>query len=186
MPEEESVSVDLILQNLTRRPNVRSTLILSRKNGSIIKTSGSIADESLDEREPSNQHNVTEGSTSFVQNSTESTKPASDASDLPVEEPKMSRAQVLAASIYAFVAAAVDLGSSLQSVENRDSSVSRTQDIAKSASQNVGSHGYLKTEAYAEDDVQLLRLRLKRQEIIIFPDPNYLCCVVQDLDKNAR
>jgi hypothetical protein len=35
----------------------------------------------------------------------------------------------------------------------------------------------------SEDEVQLLRLRLKHQEVIIFPDPNYICCVVQRLGK---
>lgn len=37
-----------------------------------------------------------------------------------------------------------------------------------------------------EDQVQLLRLRTKRQEIIIYPDSNYICCVVQSVGKQAN
>lgn len=33
------------------------------------------------------------------------------------------------------------------------------------------------------DEVQLLRMRTKRQEIIIFPDTKFLCCVVQAVGK---
>lgn len=36
-----------------------------------------------------------------------------------------------------------------------------------------------------ESQVQLLRLRVKHREIIIFPDPQYLCCVVQRVGKQA-
>jgi hypothetical protein len=35
----------------------------------------------------------------------------------------------------------------------------------------------------ADSQVQLLRLRIKQREIIIFPDPQYLCCVVQRVAK---
>ncbi len=37
-----------------------------------------------------------------------------------------------------------------------------------------------------DDEVQLLRMRTKHQEIIIFPDPNYICCVVQRVGKGGN
>ena len=36
-----------------------------------------------------------------------------------------------------------------------------------------------------ESRVQLMRLRIKSREIIIFPDPQYLCCVVQRIGRQG-
>jgi hypothetical protein len=38
-------------------------------------------------------------------------------------------------------------------------------------------------EKIGESEVQLLRMRTKTQEIIIFPDAKFLCCVVQAIGK---
>jgi hypothetical protein len=34
-----------------------------------------------------------------------------------------------------------------------------------------------------ENEVQLIRMRTKRQEIIIYPDTKFLCCVIQAVGK---
>ena len=41
-------------------------------------------------------------------------------------------------------------------------------------------------EGDAEDDVQLLRMRTKNYEIVIFPDRKFLCCVIQDITKGLQ
>jgi hypothetical protein len=38
-------------------------------------------------------------------------------------------------------------------------------------------------EKAGENEVQLLRMRTRTQEIIIFPDTKFLCCVVQAIGK---
>ena len=40
-------------------------------------------------------------------------------------------------------------------------------------------------ELREESQAQLMRLRIKSREIIIFPDPQYLCCVVQRIGKQG-
>ncbi|KAK5954373.1 hypothetical protein OHC33_004095 [Knufia fluminis] len=165
---EDAPSVNLILQNLTKRPNVRSTLILSRKDGSIIKVSGSIAEDTPAQVQSGTRENA-------AQDQEESVK---------LEEPKLTRAQAMASSIYAFVAAAAVLGESVRSIDTENSSIAGRPGGVDNVQAGSGTDSNSKSQA--EDDVQLLRLRLKRQEVIIFPDPNYLCCVVQDLEKGPR
>ena len=36
------------------------------------------------------------------------------------------------------------------------------------------------------NEVQLLRMRTKRQEIIIYPDTKFLCCVIQTVGKSGQ
>jgi len=165
---EDTPSADLILQSLTKRPNVRSTLILSRKDGSIIKASGAIADDTPAQAQDRRREDA-------VQDEHESEG---------VEEPKVTKAQALASSIYGFVAAATVLGDSVRSVDNESSMFSGRPGAAED--DQAGGATMEDQKAQARDDVQLLRLRLKKQEIIIFPDSRYLCCVVQDLDKSPR
>lgn len=165
---EDAPLVDVILQNLTKRPNVRSTLILSRKDGSIIKASGAIADDTPVPAQDRRRENVEQDQDESVES----------------EEPEITRAQMLASSIHGFVAAAAVLGESIRSVDNESSMFSGRPGIEED--DQAGSATVVGQKAQAEDDVQLLRLRLKKQEIIIFPDSKYLCCVVQDLEKSPR
>jgi len=165
---EEAPLVDVILHNLSKRPNVRSTLILSRKDGSIIKASGAIADDTPVQAQDRRRENV-------VQDQDESVES---------EEPEVTGAQMLASGIHAFVAAAAVLGESMRSVDNGSSMLSGRPRIKDD--DQAGSAPLVDQKARGEDNVQLLRLRLKKQEIIIFPDSKYLCCVVQDLEKSPR
>lgn len=184
--DDETSSVDAILKTLTKRPNVRSTLILSRKNGSIIKASGLIADETNGGANLQTSYGANDQSTSGAQVSADDTDPADGDTEASTQEPRLSRAQILAGSIFAFVAAAVDLGGSLQNLVDQGESLPGTEGTTKESSQDNSNPTQPKLDTQSEDDVQLLRLRLKKQEIIIFPDPNYLCCVVQDLERNVR
>ena len=164
---EDPPSVDLVLQNLTNRANVRSALILSRRDGSIIKTSGAIADDTP--TQPQNRR-----SEDAAQNEDEIAAQ---------EESRPTEAQMLASSIYHFVTAATVVGTTVRSVDNENSLFSGRPNAGGDS--QPGDATTADRNAHAEDDIQLLRLRLKNQEVIIFPDSNYLCCVVQDLE-NAR
>lgn len=153
---EQISSVDTLLQNLAKRPNVRSTIILSRKDGSIIKASGSVLDKT--------------SSLATAINDNAETADSQASSDATVE--------TLARSIYAFMSAAQVLGAAVQPSQSQRATY-------ENSNKNVEQSGKTKYEIIDSHDeaVQLLRLRLRRQEVIILPDPNYLCCVVQDLEK---
>ena len=173
-----TASVDAILQNLSRRPNVRSTLILSRKDGSIIKVSGAIADD-MNEGIATRYSSMGSGTNLSQDSGNDDSLARSEGAEKTIP-PTLSRAQLLAGSIYGFVASATDVAASLRTVAEEDASLrARESKTRETATKD-------KTQAQAEEDMQLLRLRLRREEVIIFPDPNYLCCVVQDLEKTTR
>jgi hypothetical protein len=101
--------------------------------------------------------------------------------DSDQHQPQLTPAEVLASSIYDFVKAASVLGVSLATVsadeEREDSTYPQPSNGgARSAEPADATES---TSNSAESQVQLLRLRIKHQEIIIYPDQNYLCCVVQ-------
>lgn len=171
---EETSPTNILLQNLLKRPDVRSTLILSRKDGSIIKAAGLIAEDS-------NELQV--GRTNPSLENTEEHSAEQDRGDearmgVAIEEGK-SRAQMLASSIFHFVASATTVSASLNEANHASSAM-------PSGNDRSNEKGTTKNKTPARDDIQLLRLRLSKQEVIIFPDPSYLCCVVQEIDKNWR
>lgn len=182
--DKDIVTADAILQNLTKRPNVRSTLILSRRDGSIIKATG-FATSGIDETtRHSRDYSTTEAVNTTVP-SEENGQAVRDEKSESKTEPTLSPAQVLAESIYTFVASAVALAESLGKVDAwRDSSTALVD--PGRGKQERDDPASLDTASQVDEDVQLLRLRLKKQEVIIFPDLKYLCCVVQDLEKSAR
>lgn len=103
---------------------------------------------------------------------------------------KQTAAEVLAASIFRFVKSAAVLGQSLQpSLEGADSRrYNYGSDIVSAGS--IASavnlqHDEEPSEA-SKDDIQLLRLRTRSQEVIIFPDMKYLCCVVHNLAESGH
>ena len=105
-----------------------------------------------------------------------------------VAEP--SAAEELAGSVFQFVNSAVSLGSTLRSVglENEDDGTGSLRlplQGDKSAEDSSKTSPEESEEFHNESQVQLLRLRIKSREIIIFPDPQYLCCVVQKVGNQS-
>lgn len=174
-------SIDAILRGLTDRPNVESTLILSRKDGSIIKTSGFAAIERRGRAQSTVPLQPTEG---VPQVREESTKDE----ETSVEQKRTMPAEELAASIFHFMKAASALGMTLTTVVEEqhieDGNSLRSSETAVNGGDMDGNteEGEMRR---GESQVQLLRLRIKHREIIIFPDPRYLCCVVQRVGKQA-
>jgi hypothetical protein len=82
--------------------------------------------------------------------------------------------------------AAGTLGSTLTSVADEQAQEDGSQ-LRKSDANNVAPDPGDTTEEGEtrrnDSQVQLLRLRVRHREIIIFPDPQYLCCVVQRVGK---
>jgi hypothetical protein len=148
---------------------VQSTLILSRSDGSIIRATGFEEAPVISLSQPitaADQSKGAQEATAYASNGQQDLKPA----------------ESLAASIYQFVQNAASLGKALGTT-SRSGSGSRDSihgygGRAQSANKPLGQDDEVDA-ANNEDDVQLLRLRTKQQEIIIFPDPSYICCVVQ-------
>ncbi|KIW17284.1 hypothetical protein PV08_04475 [Exophiala spinifera] len=178
-------SIDAMLRGLTERPNVQSTLILSRKDGSIIRATG------LDYPEKQ----TPSGADSSYRWRSSQQEPRSEASADGTNKPSAvedtgSRprpAEALAASVFQFVTSASFLGQTLGSTSRHVSGVEASLSAAgySAAAQSPKSEVVDEESDIrdSEDEVQLLRLRIKHKEIIIFPDANYICCVVQRAGK---
>ncbi|PYI02986.1 hypothetical protein BO78DRAFT_209288 [Aspergillus sclerotiicarbonarius CBS 121057] len=154
--------VTSLLSHLTSRPGVQSTFILSRKDGSIIQSTGLYASKPP-RASPQPPASADENS---VQ------PPSSPEPPKKQDEPyHPSQAEALAAHIFAFVSSASELSLSLSSAE--DGEVPRQDGISAEADG-------LPDREDGDDEVKLLRLRTKRHEIVVVPDRKYLLCVVHD------
>ncbi|EXJ86514.1 hypothetical protein A1O3_03465 [Capronia epimyces CBS 606.96] len=186
-------SIDAMLRGLTERPNVQSTLILSRRDGSIIAATGVAASKMPTASTPATGISYTkytqtqqaaptpvEGGSDVTQGAAEATETAQEKPPQPVE--------LLASSIFQFVTNADALGVTLGTVSRGTTGSegphggSGHSDDTTGSKQDAGNEEE-SDQTRGEDDVQLLRLRIKHQEIIIFPDPNYICCVIQRTGK---
>ncbi|EXJ80303.1 hypothetical protein A1O1_08445 [Capronia coronata CBS 617.96] len=209
-------SIDAMLRGLTERPNVQSTLILSRRDGSIIRATGvagsktsststttpgagagagaiypqyphagaqlgpRISSESATDAAAQGSAEVTE--------TTQGIQPEPGPEPEPEPEPELEPVELLASSIFQFVSTADALGGTLGTVSRGAAGPEGPRGGAVAYSENTREDAGLEEDAdqtRAEDDVQLLRLRTKHQEIIIFPDPKYICCVVQRMGKTV-
>jgi hypothetical protein len=182
-----SQQVSNTLQALANRPGVESTLILSRKDGSIIKVTGS-----LDEPRSESLGNGTitppsDGSPTRAHAERTAGPSAEDAGAgggvVTLEhnnaEARPTRAEKLAADIFRFVSVASSLSSSVHSAaSSKGSSGAYTNGNGYRSVQDDTSSERGAQEATEPNEVQLLRMRSKKHEIIIFPDPKFLCCVV--------
>ena len=146
---------------------MQSTLILSREDGSVISATGFSSDGNAQ-----------------VGGSQEKTVSTSLVKEGPTP------AEQLASSIFQFVSVSNALSSKMEML-----SVQQTRRLDITSLGNEENNPALKhrgdkdAEAHNEagaNEVQLLRMRTKRQEIIIFPDTKFLCCVIQAVGKSGQ
>ncbi|EZF74026.1 hypothetical protein H105_04153 [Trichophyton soudanense CBS 452.61] len=184
------------LSHLTSRPGVQSTLILSRKDGSIIQTTGLLA-------APSTTNGTSPTSASSEETATPSSITDQDgelseaASSPIVVQPtrdavpyKPSPAETLAVHIHAFVSSASSLSTALSSpADNEDDHEAENEKKSSNKdSEPAGGNPFedqTPPEREEDDELKLLRLRTKIHEIIIIPDRKYLLCVVHDVSATA-
>ncbi|RMZ90223.1 hypothetical protein DV736_g2538, partial [Chaetothyriales sp. CBS 134916] len=141
------------LRSLSDRPNVESTIILSRNDGSIIRSSGFSAVEKRRRARSLAAHQALPGE------HTEQSGPGSSSEQ--TEEISHSPAEELAVSILQCVQAADSLGSllaALSSEEESEEFASRKSGSERSAPESERSRASLSDESA----VQLLRLRVKQ------------------------
>lgn len=164
---------------------MRSTLILSRKDGSIIKATGLIAHDTEGDAHQSRVQGKAQTSMLAEGIDRDAQNPQDDGKERDNTEPVIAPAQILAESIHTFVASASGLAESIGKIKVLANHPRTRNEVGRTESQ-IDESTAGGTAGQMEDEVQLLRLRLKKQEIIIYPDPQYLCCVIQDLEKGSR
>lgn len=180
-----------MLRGLTERPNVQSTLILSRKDGSIIRATGT--DDTVARNSSASVNAYQWSQTREAKGGTEGldreSMPTADKPDDSADIQESAKpVEILASTIFQFVNNANVLGETLGAMPWSGARPDGSFTAGVYATGLDPSKKGRSSEDDAEngsrgDDVQLLRLRTKHQEIIIFPDPNYICCVVQRVGK---
>ncbi|KAF2446888.1 hypothetical protein P171DRAFT_240772 [Karstenula rhodostoma CBS 690.94] len=131
MAEKTSDETLAHLTRISQKPGVQSTLILSRENGAIVRTSGLI----------SNSTSANPNSTLPASNDT-----APDSYTNGKKEGGIQNAEDVASKVWSFLTAA----------------------------------GSLVDGLYEEDEVKLLRLRTKKNELVIIPDTKFILVLVHD------
>lgn len=98
--------------------------------------------------------------------------------------------ELLASSIFQFVDSASSLSSRIQPPSSDEESRATILGVAreKNGTENHSKLGQERTveEQSNENQVQLLRMRTRKHEVVIVPDPNFLCCVVQEVGKVSQ
>ncbi|CAG8890350.1 unnamed protein product [Penicillium egyptiacum] len=178
--------VTALLSHLTSRPGVQSTLILSRKDGSIIQSTGQLA-QTTEENGSSRTAQIPSSTTDPNPLSAAQTTDPSPASPAAMSQPyQPSQAETLAAHIFAFVSSAEALGVSLS---RPTPTVQRPNDNHWDVNYDYGNEVGTAREEDRDGDgvdrdedgeVKLLRMRTKKHEIVVVPDRKYLLCVVHD------
>ncbi|KAE8388010.1 hypothetical protein BDV23DRAFT_159874 [Aspergillus alliaceus] len=180
--------VTALLSHLTSRPGVQSTFILSRKDGSIIQSTGLLAAKSASSSSPSmsqtdiSAEEPSESTTTPAEPSSPSTPSGAATHRQSSYQP--SQAEALAARIFAFVSSASDLSLSLSRPPPETTNGSKTEPngfqegLGNGISRDDGDGET--SEKEDDDEVKLLRLRTKKHEIVVVPDKKYLLCVVHD------
>lgn len=178
--------VTALLSHLTSRPGVQSTLILSRKDGSIIQSTGQLAAQ---ENTPPRTTPPAPASTDQTPTAQPSdSSPASPISPTPTTY-QPSQAEALAAHIFNFVSSAAALGISLArpittQTANGHSSSGLDAEYGSygnvTGTTTVQEDQDVQGDREEEDEVKLLRMRTRKHEIVVVPDRKYLLCVVHD------
>ncbi|RAQ48512.1 hypothetical protein AFGD_008362 [Aspergillus flavus] len=181
--------VTSLLSHLTSRPGVQSTFILSRKDGTIIQSTGLLATRPAGNSSP----NVSQVDPAAEEQSVETMTPAESptpstpsSATTPNRQTSYqpSQAEALAARIFAFVSSASDLSLSLSRPLDKNAHGSKTdsnglqEGLGNGTSRDDGDGEA--SEREDDDEVKLLRLRTKKHEIVVVPDKKYLLCVVHD------
>lgn len=165
-----------MLKTFTSRSNVKSVIILSRTDGSIIHATG-LPQLRGDTSSRSRAYNITQSNDGSVPSFSSALEVSKDDDEAESQKEETSHAQRLASTIYEFVGASSKLAACVQEA-------SILPDATGSDAHRSGAEGN-ENSAGTENDVQLLRMRTRKQEIIIYPDQNYLCCVIQNLPGSA-
>lgn len=175
-------SIASSLEHLANRPGVVATLILSRKDGSVIRATGI-----LSEQPPTKDTDNENGSVVPVKDETGSSELGEDSGSNGTV--KATPLEDFAAAVAGFVTSATSMNDAirlcLSGNANRNDTF-RPLTRGDSEGHNVDGEGNeIQQAVHDVSDVQLLRMRTKKHEVVIFPDSKFLSCVVQEVGKHG-
>ncbi|KAJ2894235.1 hypothetical protein MKZ38_007820 [Zalerion maritima] len=151
-------ALDETLTRLSKKPGVRATIALDRDTGAILKTSGEV---------------------SSIRTSRTGSTPS-----LPPVMPGTAAGSFSVASTIATTTSADANGTGSKSGLGGDLEIpSETQGVEELSAlvwNFIKVAGTLVDEIDREDELKLLRLRTRKQELVIVPDPKFLLIVVHD------
>ncbi|KAK3648597.1 hypothetical protein LTR56_007423 [Elasticomyces elasticus] len=131
-----SAETEALLARLAQRPGVQSTLILSRETGAIVRSSGLITADEIEEEEGTTAPPTTSGA---------------------------------------------DANGADCSVVSKKKGTRNAEDVARIVWNYVKSVGTLVEELNGSyDEPKLLRVRTKKNEIVVVPDAKFLAVVIHD------
>lgn len=157
---------------------------MSRNDGNIIKATGCLEDASehpgngstpLDTVSPTPGHLESVAAAS-----------AEDRHGADGRTGTRARAEKLAADIFHFVSVASFLSASVHLTASERGPSSMYNDGSTYSRSGSGASVDEAAHEREANEVQLLRMRSKKYEVIIFPDPNFLCCVVQNVERQVK
>ena len=164
---------------------MQSTLILSRKDGSIIQCTGLLAQVTAASHPAPNT--TFPADVNLPSQSSESSPAPPIPSTPSIYQP--SQAEALAAHIFTFLSSASALGLSLSRPTAKQNDDSQITNGFEGGYDSYGNGTSASREEDRDDDssdreeedaVKLLRMRTRKHEIVVVPDRKYLLCVVHD------
>ncbi|KAK1824790.1 hypothetical protein LTR12_000847 [Friedmanniomyces endolithicus] len=142
-----STETEALLARLSQRPGVQSTLILSRDTGAIVRSSGLITAEELE------QENMTAAATASASGAPPTVKSVDETNG-------------------------TDNG---DASSTRKKGTRNAEEVARMVWEYVKSVSLLVEELNgSHDEAKLLRVRTKRNEIVVVPDAKFLAVVIHD------
>ncbi|KAK0257779.1 hypothetical protein B0A54_10825 [Friedmanniomyces endolithicus] len=142
-----SAETEALLARLSQRPGVQSTLILSRETGAIVRSSGLITAEELE------QENMAAAATASATGAPPTTNSVGETNG-------------------------TDSG---DANSTRKKGTRNAEDVARMVWEHVKCVGALVEELNgSHDEVKLLRVRTKRNEVVVVPDAKFLAVVIHD------
>ncbi|KAK0276094.1 hypothetical protein LTR35_003637 [Friedmanniomyces endolithicus] len=142
-----SAETEALLARLSQRPGVQSTLILSRETGAIVRSSGLITAEELE------QENMAAAATASATGAPPTTNSVGETNG-------------------------TDSG---DANSTRKKGTRNAEDVARMVWEYVKCVGALVEELNgSHDEAKLLRVRTKRNEVVVVPDAKFLAVVIHD------
>ncbi|GJC82894.1 hypothetical protein ColLi_05732 [Colletotrichum liriopes] len=165
VPNNGPDALDETLSRLSKKPGVKATVILDRVTGAILRTSGQLSSF--------NAATLATGQGSF------SGEGAAGQQQQQNGEEQPQGLEDFAAKVWNWVNASGTL------VLDLDTEVRGYASLAAATRRGLTTIGTglgfgLSADYGDQDELKLLRLRTKKQELVIVPDPKYLLIVVHD------
>ncbi|RYP66817.1 hypothetical protein DL771_007615 [Monosporascus sp. 5C6A] len=166
-------SIDEALHRLSKKPGVKAWLMLDRSTGAVLKTNGQIASV-----RPARSTTTNSGNDSS--NNNNNSNGSSNGNNNPSSAATIAAVATTSAATAGITTVAGGSSFSTDVSANSNNEAQAAQELAALVWGFLSSAGSLVDEVDAEDELKLLRLRTKKQEVVIVPEHKYLLVVIHD------